>query len=121
MDPIKSDVLVIGTGGAGLRASIAAHERGAEVVVVCKATAGFNNATVHAEGGFRAAMEGLSPEEHLEDTVRVGFNVNDPEMVQVLAEEGGERLLELKRFGVEMRVHRGGISVGKFPTLAAWV
>ena len=115
MDPIKSDVLVIGTGGAGLRAAIAAHERGAEVVVVCKATAGFNNATVHAGGGFRAAMEGLSPEEHLADTVRVGFKVNDPEMVQVFAEEGGERLLELKRFGVEMRVHRGGISVGKSP------
>ena len=77
MNPVTSDVLVIGTGGAGLRAAISAHEHGAHVVVVCKATAGYNNATVHAGGGFRAAVEGLTPEEHLEDTVRVGFNVND--------------------------------------------
>jgi len=115
MNPVTSDVLVIGTGGAGLRAAIAAHEKGVHVVVVCKATAGFNNATVHAGGGFRAAVEGLTPEEHLEDTVRVGFNVNDPEMVKVFADEGGERLLELKRFGVDMRVYKGGISVGKSP------
>jgi len=115
MNPVASDVLVIGTGGAGLRAAIAAHEKGVHVVVVCKATAGFNNATVHAGGGFRAAVEGLTPEEHLKDTIRVGFNVNDPEMVKVFAEEGGKRLLELKRFGVHMRVYKGGISVGKPP------
>lgn len=53
----ESDVLVVGTGGAGLRATIETRERGADVQVVYKSPAGYNNATVVAGGGFRAAME----------------------------------------------------------------
>jgi succinate dehydrogenase/fumarate reductase flavoprotein subunit len=112
---IESDVLVIGTGGAGLRAAIEADERGASVVVVSKAPAGMNNATMVAGGGFRAAIEGFTPEEHIEDTLRVGNYLNDRRLVEVFAREGGARVLELERFGVEMRVRRGGISVGDTP------
>ena len=114
---LESDVLVIGTGGAGLRAAIEADEAGADVLVVCKSPAGYNNATVVAGGGFRAAMEGLSPEEHMEDTLRVGNQLNDRRLVEVFAREGGERVLELGRFGVEMRIRHGGISVGDTPGL----
>lgn len=114
---IDSDVLVIGAGGAGLRAAIEADEHGVSVVVVSKAPAGMNNATMVAEGGFRAAIEGLTPEEHYEDTIRVGNRINDRRLVEVFAHEGGERVLELRRFGVEMRVHGGGISVGDTPGL----
>jgi fumarate reductase (CoM/CoB) subunit A len=114
---IDSDVLVVGTGGAGLRAAIEADERGVSVVVVSKAPAGMNNATVVAGGGFRAAIEGLTPEEHYEDTIKVGNRINDRRLVEVFAQEGGERVLELRRFGVEMRVHPGGISVGDIPGL----
>jgi succinate dehydrogenase/fumarate reductase flavoprotein subunit len=112
---IESDVLVIGTGGAGLRAAIEADERGASVVVVSKAPAGMNNATMVAGGGFRAAIEGFAPEEHIEDTLRVGNYLNDRRLVEIFAREGGMRVLELERFGVEMRVRRGGISVGDTP------
>jgi succinate dehydrogenase/fumarate reductase flavoprotein subunit len=115
MTEVESDVLVIGTGGAGLRAAIEANERGASVVVVSKAPAGMNNATMVAGGGFRAAIEGLTPEEHLEDTLRVGNHLNDRRLLEVFASEGGMRVLELKSFGVEMRVRRGGISVGDTP------
>ena len=108
MTEVESDVLVIGTGGAGLRAAIEADERGASVVVVSKAPAGMNNATMVAGGGFRAAIEGLTPEEHLEDTLRVGNYLNDRRLLEVFAREGGMRVLELERFGVEMRVRRGG-------------
>jgi len=114
---LESDVLVIGTGGAGLRAAIAADEAGADVLIVCKSPAGYNNATVVAGGGFRAAMEGLSPEEHIEDTLRVGNRLNDRRLLEVFAREGGERVLELQRFGVEMRIRYGGISVGDTPGL----
>ena len=100
-----------------MRAAIEAHERGVDVLVVCKSPAGYNNATVVAGGGFRAAMRGLSPEEHMEDTLRVGNRLNDRGLVEVFAREGGMRVLELKRFGVEMRVRRGGISVGDTPGL----
>jgi succinate dehydrogenase/fumarate reductase flavoprotein subunit len=116
----ESDVLVVGTGGAGLRAAIEAHERGASVVVVSKAPAGMNNATIVAGGGFRAAIMGLTPEEHYEDTIRVGNGLNDRELVEVFAREGGERVLELERFGVEMRVRRGGISVGETTGIMGW-
>ena len=112
---IESDVLVIGTGGAGLRAAIEADERGVSAVVVSKAPAGMNNATMVAGGGFRAAVEGLTPEEHIEDTLRVGNYLNDRRLVEVFAREGGMRVLKLERFGVEMRVRRGGISVGDTP------
>ena len=115
MTEVESDVLVIGTGGAGLRAAIEADERGASVVVVSKAPAGMNNATMVAGGGFRAAIDGLTPEEHFEDTLRVGNYLNDRRLLEVFTREGGMRVLELERFGVEMRVRRGGISVGDTP------
>ncbi|MCW3978491.1 MAG: FAD-binding protein, partial [Candidatus Bathyarchaeota archaeon] len=51
VENIDSDVLIVGSGGAGLRAAIEADERGAMVVVVSKAPAGMNNATVVAGGG----------------------------------------------------------------------
>jgi succinate dehydrogenase/fumarate reductase flavoprotein subunit len=117
VESIDSDVLIVGTGGAGLRAAIEADERGVTVVVVSKAPAGMNNATVVAGGGFRAAIEGLTQEEHYEDTIRVGNRINDRRLVEVFAHEGGERVLELRRFGVEMRVRRGSISVGDTPGL----
>ena len=114
---IEGDVLVLGTGGAGLRAAIEAEALGASVAVVSKAPAGMNNATVVSGGGFRAAVGGLTPEEHFEDTIRVGKGINDRRLVEVFTSEGGERVLELRRFGVEMRVGHGGVSVGNIPSL----
>lgn len=108
---MKSDVLVIGAGGAGLRAAIEAEAHGASVSVVSKAPAGMNNATVVSGGGFRAAMGGLDPDEYLRDTIEVGKGLNDRRLVEVLAREGGGRLLELRRFGVDVHEHPGGCSV----------
>lgn len=114
---IEADILVLGTGGAGLRAAIEAEAGGASVVIVSKAPAGMNNATVIADGGFHAAIEGFTPTEHFEETLKVGKGINDRRLVKVFTREGGERVLELRRFGVEMRVHRGGVSVGDLPGL----
>jgi succinate dehydrogenase/fumarate reductase flavoprotein subunit len=108
---IESDVLVIGAGGAGLRAAIEAEAHGASVCVASKAPAGMNNATVVSGGGFRAAMGGLDPDEYLRDTMEVGKGLNDHRLVEVLAREGGGRLLELRRFGVDVHEHPGGCSV----------
>jgi len=57
---VDSDVLVLGSGGAGLRAAIEVDSRGLKTVITSKAPAGMNNCTVVAGGGFRAAFEGLT-------------------------------------------------------------
>ncbi|MGQ9679348.1 MAG: FAD-binding protein [Candidatus Bathyarchaeia archaeon] len=108
-----TDVLVIGTGAAGLRASIEAKSMGAQVLALSKAPAGMNNATAVSGGGFRAALGGLTPEEHFRDTLIVGKGVNDRNLVEVFSKEGGERVSELRGFGVETRIGLGGGHVGK--------
>ena len=66
---VQSDILIIGTGGAGLRAAIEAHENGAKVIIVSKAPAGHNNCTIVAGSGYLAAVGGMSVDEHRERTL----------------------------------------------------
>lgn len=108
----EADVLVIGTGLAGLRAAAEAHERGARVLLVSKSRAGYNNCTIMAGAGYLAAVGGMTPEEHAERTLSVGKGLNDPGLVEVLTAEGGERVLEQQRFGMEVTARRGGVHVG---------
>ena len=60
-------------------------------------------------------MGGLTSEDRMEDILRVGNHLNDWGLVEVFAREGGKRVIELKRFRVDMRVRRGCISVGDTP------
>jgi succinate dehydrogenase/fumarate reductase flavoprotein subunit len=108
---IESDVLVIGSGGAGLRAAIEAELGGASVTVVSKAPAGMNNSTAVSGGGFRAPIGGLTREEYIRDTIEVGKGLNDRRLVEVMAGEGERRLLELRSFGVDVKGREGGIYV----------
>lgn len=114
---VYTDVLVIGSGGAGLRAAIEVNKLGKKAVVVSKAPAGMNNCTVVAGGGFRAAFEGMSPEEHAKDTMEVGKGLNDRHLVELFTKEGPERILEMRSYGVEVRVHKTGAAVGSIPNL----
>src|SRR4249919_1199151 len=96
------DVIVIGAGGAGLRAAIAAHDAGARVAIVCKSLLGKAH-TVMAEGGIAAAMGNLWPEDswqvHFRDTMRGGKMLNNWRMAQLHAQEAPDRVLELERWG----------------------
>ena len=96
------DVVVIGAGGAGLRAAIAAHEAGAKVAVVCKSLLGKAH-TVMAEGGIAAAMGNVWPDDnwqvHFRDTMRGGKMLNNWRMAQLHAQEAPERVLELEEWG----------------------
>src|SRR4030066_1987166 len=96
VNAVDSDVLILGSGGAGLRAAIEVDSRGLRAVIASKAPAGMNNCTVVAGGGFRAAFEGLTPEEHMKDTIEVGKGLNDRHLVEVFAYEGPKRILELR-------------------------
>ena len=96
------DVLVIGAGGAGLRAAIEASAMGARVGVVCKSLLGKAH-TVMAEGGVAAALAHVDPKDswkvHFRDTMLGGKMLNHWRMAQLHAQEAPERVRELERWG----------------------
>ncbi|MFW5910161.1 MAG: fumarate reductase/succinate dehydrogenase flavoprotein subunit, partial [Thiohalospira sp.] len=98
----EHDVLVIGAGGAGLRAVIAAEQAGASVGVVCKSLLGKAH-TVMAEGGIAAALGTMRTEDgwrvHFRDTMRGGKGLNDWRMARIHAEEAPDRVKELEAWG----------------------
>lgn len=107
---IDCDVLVIGAAAAGLTAAIEAREQGASVVVATKGRAGRSGNTVVAGAGLCAFVpyEGNqdSQEQHFRDTMAGGRQINDERLVRLLTEWGGERVLKLAEWGVQI-VHPG--------------
>ena len=98
----EHDVIVIGAGGAGLRAAIEAAAQGVSVGLICKSLLGKAH-TVMAEGGIAAALGNVYPEDnwqvHFRDTMRGGKMLNNWRMAQLHAQEAPERVLELERWG----------------------
>ncbi len=98
----EHDVLVIGAGGAGLRAAIEVLNQGASVGVVCKSLLGKAH-TVMAEGGVAASMGNVDPADnwktHFRDTMRGGKFLNNWRMAQLHALEAPERVRELEQWG----------------------
>jgi succinate dehydrogenase / fumarate reductase, flavoprotein subunit len=98
----EHDVLIIGAGGAGLRAAIEALAQGVRVGVVCKSLLGKAH-TVMAEGGIAAAMANVDTSDnwraHFCDTMRGGKFLNNWRMAQLHAQEAPERVRELEQWG----------------------
>ncbi len=95
-----ADVLVIGSGIAGLSAALAAASEGARVLIVTKRTA-FDGSTGHAQGGVAAAMApGDSVERHLADTLSTGQGLSDPEVVDAVVRDGVLAVQEVMRWGL---------------------
>ncbi len=96
------DVIVIGAGGAGIRAAIEASAQGARTALVCKSLLGKAH-TVMAEGGIAAAMGNVWKEDnwqvHFRDTMRGGKMLNNWRMAQLHAMEAPDRVLELEEWG----------------------
>src|SRR5437868_338291 len=96
------DVLVIGAGGAGLRAAIAAHEAGCEVLVLSKRSR-LDAHTVLASGGINAALGTRDPEDswhqHFADTLREGYLLGDPRIVETVVREAPAAVEELLAWG----------------------
>jgi succinate dehydrogenase flavoprotein subunit len=112
------DVLVIGAGGAGLRAAIAAREQGMRTAIVCKSLFGKAH-TVMAEGGIAAAMGNVNPNDnwqvHFRDTMRGGKFLNNWRMAELHAKEAPQRVWELETYGALFdRTHDGKISQRNF-------
>jgi len=98
----EHDVLIIGAGGAGLRAAIEALAQGSSVGVVCKSLLGKAH-TVMAEGGIAAAMANVDAADswktHFRDTMRGGKFLNNWRMAQLHAQESPDRVRELEQWG----------------------
>ncbi len=121
------DVLVIGAGGAGLRAAIAAIEKGARVGVVTKSLLGKAH-TVMAEGGMAAAMGNVRPEDnwkvHFRDTLKGGGMLNNWKMVENYTKEAPDRVRELEQWGAvfdrtpDGRINQRNFGGHSYPRLA---
>ena len=101
-DVVDTDVLVIGAGGAGLRAAIEASKYNVDVTVVCKEMLGKAH-TVMAEGGYNAALGNVDPRDdwkaHFMDTVEGGAWLNDQDLVEVFVKESPDRIFDLEEYG----------------------
>ena len=118
IEKFSYDVLIIGAGGSGLRAAIAAHEAGLKVAVICKSLFGKAH-TVMAEGGCAAAMGNANSNDnwkvHFRDTMRGGKFLNNWRMAELHAKESPDRVWELETYGALFdRTKDGRISQRNF-------
>jgi succinate dehydrogenase / fumarate reductase flavoprotein subunit len=114
----RYDVVIIGAGGAGLRAAIAAREAGMRTAIICKSLFGKAH-TVMAEGGIAASMGNANANDnwqtHFRDTMRGGKFLNNPRMAELHAKEAPDRVWELETYGALFdRTKDGKISQRNF-------
>ena len=118
VETVEHDVLVIGAGGAGLRAAIEASGLGVSVGLVCKSLLGKAH-TVMAEGGMAAAMANVDERDswrtHFADTMRGGYYLNNWRMAQIHAQQAPDRVRELEAWGAVFdRTESGKINQRNF-------
>ncbi len=123
----KYDVVVIGAGGAGLRAAVEAREAGLRVAIICKSLFGKAH-TVMAEGGVSASMGNVNSDDnwmvHFRDTMRGGKFLNHWRMAELHAKESPDRVWELETWGAlfdrtaEGKISQRNFGGHQFPRLA---
>ncbi|MEU5811072.1 fumarate reductase/succinate dehydrogenase flavoprotein subunit [Streptomyces sp. NPDC047718] len=127
VDRQQWDVVVVGAGGAGLRAAIEARERGARTAVICKSLFGKAH-TVMAEGGIAASMGNVNEHDnwqvHFRDTLRGGKFLNQWRMAELHAKEAPDRVWELETWGAlfdrtpDGRISQRNFGGHEYPRLA---
>lgn len=100
---ISSDVLIIGSGGAGSRAAIEVDDAGLKPLIVSKGLSFRSGCTGMAEGGYNAVFKTVdkddSIEAHMHDTLKGGSYLNDEKLVEILVNESPKRLIDLENYG----------------------
>jgi len=110
--PRQYDLLVVGSGIAGLYAAIRAQEHGASVLLVTKGAIE-EASTRWAQGGIAAAVgHGDTPEAHLRDTIEAGAGLVDETAARILVEGAADRVADLVRYGVEFDASDGAVELG---------
>jgi len=116
---LSCDILVIGGGGAGLRAAIEAKEQGADVTIVSKSRIGFGNNTYISKGTF-AVSNGLGnfrdkPDVHTKDSIIGGRFINDQKLLQLVTQGSGDQIAFLEKCGVKFFRRQGKIGLMHIP------
>ena len=100
---ISTDVLIIGSGGAGSRAAIEVDDAGLKAIIVSKGLSFRSGCTGMAEGGYNAVFKTVdkddSIEAHIHDTLKGGSYLNDEKLVEILVNESPKRLIDLENYG----------------------
>jgi len=116
LETLSCDVLIIGSGAAGLRAAIAAKQHPLDVLVISKASPGKGTCTIVSGGVFAGTRQGDDPTSHINRTLQAGRGINQKDLVEVLAQDGPHRLNELLEWGFNGSYHRGYLfSDGRAP------
>jgi succinate dehydrogenase / fumarate reductase flavoprotein subunit len=101
-DTMSCDVLIVGAGGAGMRAAIETYDRGLKTLIVCKSLLGKAH-TVMAEGGIAASLGNVDPQDnwkiHFSDTIVEGQQLSNWRMAEIFAKEAPDRVIELEHYG----------------------
>ena len=100
---IKTDVLIVGSGGAGSRAAIEVDDTGLKATIVSKGLSFRSGCTGMAEGGYNAVFKAVDEEDsieaHIKDTLKGGSYLNDEKLVKILVNESPKRLIDLENYG----------------------
>ena len=100
---ISTDVLIIGSGGAGSRAAIEVDDAGLKAIIVSKGLSFRSGCTGMAEGGYNAVFKTVDKDDsidaHFNDTLKGGSYLNDKRLVEILVNESPKRLIDLENFG----------------------
>jgi succinate dehydrogenase flavoprotein subunit len=112
MPHLTTDVLIVGAGGAGMYAAIAAARKGASVILLDKSLVGRGGATVMAQMTVAAAIGQQEPDDwkiHFADTIKAGRGLCDEELSALLCEDGPKRILEMEQWGTRWARENGHI------------
>jgi fumarate reductase (CoM/CoB) subunit A len=104
---VETDVLVIGSGVAGLCAAIEAKQRGSQVTVVSKSPIGFNSCSSYSMGALRVAINGVSHEQHFNATMNGGKFLNNPKLVETMVKEAPSQIARLQHLGIRFQISSG--------------
>ena len=100
---IQTDVLIIGSGGAGSRAAIEVDDAGLKATIVSKGLSFRSGCTGMAEGGYNAVFKTVDKDDsidaHMHDTLKGGSYLNDKRLVEILVNESPKRLIDLENYG----------------------
>ena len=113
MEELSTDILVIGSGLAGIVSALEAEKMGLQVLILGKFAIGMGTNSSLSNGAFTAATSHLSKEDHLQETLKAGKGLNHLKMVKTLIEKGPDAMERLKDYGIPMVEGKMGYFVGR--------